>query len=440
MTSSAQPSLQGAAIEPAGAPPESSALAPDAAPLPEIPIVSSAGASMGDPAQSASAPHANLGHAVVPLSGGIRLLERIIYLLRENGGSDIHLLEGERPRVRIRGELFPMEAKDHPLVTRGDIEDILNFALTPKQKQTFEELADIDFSLDFHGATGRVNVGLANGRRLHLTLRYLRGTVIPLEQIGLDAEALKRLVATGGGLIIVAGETSSGKTTTIAAMLDYINHNRLGAITTIENPVEYVLVSDKCLITRREIGRDTPNFQIALRATVRKNPDVQLIGEIRDLETATVALNSAETGIQTFCTLHAVGVIPAISRLGHIMIGGGHDEVEFYLRLSNILRGIVSQQLIKATDGSGVLPVYEILNISYSEKNYLRGRDFARLEQSLDTGRNYSRGRCLYTLWHQEPRRINEETIRILYGDQFNMVMNHLKDPGGWKPLVTSMG
>lgn len=122
------------------------------------------------------------------------------------------------------------------------------------------------------------------------------------------------------------------------------------------------------------------------------------------------------------------------------MIGGGHDEVEFYLRLSNILRGIVSQQLIKATDGNGVLPVYEILNISYSEKNYLRGRDFARLEQSLDTGRNYSRGRCLYTLWHQEPRRINEETIRTLYGDQFNMVMNHLKDPGGWKPLVTSMG
>ena len=198
-------------------------------------------------------------------------------------------------------------------------------------------------------------------------------------------------------------------------MLDYINHTRLGAITTIENPVEYVLLGDKCLITRREIGRDTPNFQSALRATVRKNPDVLLIGEVRDVETATITLNAAETGILTFCTLHAVGVIPAITRLGYIMIGGGHNESEFLQRLSNILRGIISQQLVKAMDNKGVLPVYEILNISYSEKKYIRDRDVLRLEQSLETERNYSRGRCIYNLWYQEPRRINEETVRQLF-------------------------
>jgi len=391
----------------------------------------------GDP--GGGLPEAALGHSAVPLSGGIRLLERAVYLVREKGGSDIHLLEGERPRVRIRGDLLPLEAKDHPLVTRTDIEDILNFALTPEQKMTFEKTADVDFSLDFREATGRVNVGLANGRKLYLAMRYLRADIIPLDQLGIDADMLKRLAATESGLIIVAGETSSGKTTTIAAMLDYINHTRFGAITTLENPVEYTLQSDKCLITRREIGRDTPDFHNAIRASVRKNPDVLLIGEIRDAETATIALSAGETGIQTFCTLHAVGAIPAISRLGYIMIGGGHDEAEFRQRLSSILRGIISQQLIKAADGKDILPVYEILNITYSERSYLREGDFSRLEQSLESDHNISLGKCIYGLWYQEPRRINEEIIRELFGDQLNIVMNRLSDETGYKPLVSGM-
>jgi twitching motility protein PilT len=392
----------------------------------------------GDP--GGGLPAATLSHAAVPLSGGIRLLERAVYLVREKGGSDIHLLEGERPRVRIRGDLLPLEAKDHPFVTRADIEDILNFALTPEQKLTFEKTADVDFSLDFREATGRVNVGLANGRKLYLAMRYLRAHIIPLDQIGIDADMLRGLIATGNGLIIVAGETSSGKTTTIAAMLDSINHARFGAITTIENPVEYTLPSDKCLITRREIGRDTPDFHNALRASVRKNPDVLLIGEIRDAETAGIALSAGETGVQTFCTLHAVGAIPAISRLGYIMISGGHNEAEFHQRLSNILRGIVSQQLIKSTNGKDVLPVYEIMNVTYSEKVYLREGDFSRLEQSLEGDHNISLGKCVYRLWHEEPRRIDENTIRQLFGDQFNMVMNRLSDRTGYKPLVSAMG
>ena len=376
----------------------------------------------------------------MPLSGGIALLERATQLVRERGGSDIHLLEGERPRVRIRGDLAPLVVKDHPLVTRKDIEDVLNFALTPEQKLSFDKLADVDFSLDFHEGTGRVNVGLANGRKLYLTMRYLPSHPIALDHLGIDAEMLKSLVATDSGLIIVAGETSSGKTTTIVALLDYINHTRYGAITTIENPVEYALANDKCLITRREIGRDTPGFHDALRACVRKNPDVLLVGEIRDEETAAVALNAAETGIQTFCTLHAVGAISAITRLGHIVIGGGHDMAEFYQRLSNVLRGIIGQQLIKTVDGKSAVPVYEILNMGYSEKKYLQERDFPLLEQSLENERNISMGECIYRLWQQEPRRINEEVIRRLYGDQFKLMMNRLGDRSGWKSLMRGMG
>ncbi len=385
-------------------------------------------------------PEPSPDHGAPPLSDGIRLLERAVYLVRIKGGSDIHFLEGEHPRVRIRGDLLPVEDKEHPLITRKDIEDILNFALTPAQKQTFEKNADIDFSLDFQGATGRVNVGLANGRKLYLTMRYLPSTIIPLDRLGIDAEMLKKLAETQDGLIIVAGETSSGKTTTIAAMLDYINHTRFGSITTIENPVEYVLHSNRCLITRREIGRDTPDFHNALRASVRKNPDVLLIGEIRDAETASIAMNAAETGIQTFCTLHAIGVIPAISRLGHILTGAEHDAAEFHLRLSEILAGIISQQLVKASDGAGIMPIYEILYMTYTERDYLRQGDVARLEQSLETDRNISRGKCVYRLWHQEPRRINEDIVRSLFGDQFNLMMNRLGDAEGWKPLVSGWG
>jgi twitching motility protein PilT len=370
---------------------------------------------------------------------GVKLLEQVVWLVHEKGATDIHWLEGQRPRIRVRGDLVPVESKTHPVVTRQDIQDVLDSALTEKQKEKFKEQHDIDFSLDFKEATGRVNVGLANGGRLHLALRYLRDQFIPLEKLGIAPEMLKAMIADESGLILVTGETSSGKTTTIIAMLDYINHSQYGAITTIENPVEYRLTSDKCLISRREVGRDTPNFHSALRASVRKNPDVLLIGEIRDAETANTAMHAAETGIQTFCTLHARGAVPAISRLGYIMIGGGHDEDEYYSRLANTLRGIVSQHLVKAADSKGVLPIYEILNISYAEKDYLRNKDYPRLEQSLESERNISLGHCVYHLWHEDPRRIDESTVRHVFGDQFKLAMHRLEDKTGWRPLAGSV-
>lgn len=370
---------------------------------------------------------------------GMLLLERVVQLVQARGGSDIHLLEGERPRVRIHGELLPIEVKDHPVVTREDIEAIMKSALMPDQLRSFEEKMDVDFSLEFREATGRVNVGYANGRRLYLALRYLRRNIIPLDELGIDANMLRKLATVESGLIIVAGETSSGKTTTIAAMLDYINHTRHGSITTIENPVEYSLQSDRCLMSRREIGRDTPDFFSALRASVRKNPDVLLIGEVRDLETANIALTAAETGIQTFCTLHAIGAVPTVTRLRHMMTSGGLDEGEFNVRLSQLLRGIIAQQLVKAADGSGVLPIYEILNVTYAEKSYLLDRDVTRLEHSLEADHNISMGHCVYKLWHSTPRRINEDTIRFLFREQYNLMMNRLSDSRGWKPIITAM-
>jgi twitching motility protein PilT len=312
-------------------------------------------------------------------------------------------------------------------------------ALTPEQKEIFENYSDIDFSLEFENATGRVNVGYANARKMHLVMRYLRADIIPIDQIGLDVPMLKKMCDHGLGVIMVAGETSSGKTTTITAMLDYINHQRFGSIQTIENPVEYSMTSNKCLITRREIGRDTPDFMHALRASVRKNPDVLLIGEVRDTETANIALTAAETGIQTFCTIHAIGAIPAITRLRNILASGEKSAAEFYQRLSHCLAAIISQQLIKTCDNSGVLPVYEILNMGYAEKNYLRDGDFPRLEHSLETDHNISMGHCVYRLWHSTPRRINEDTIRRLYGDQFRLMMNRLDDVKGWKPMGTGI-
>jgi twitching motility protein PilT len=369
----------------------------------------------------------------------MQMLNQLTKLLAEKKGSDIHLLEGEKPRVRIHGDLVSIESKEHTLVTRADIESILDTCLTTKQRSTFEETMDIDFSVEMEGASGRVNVGLANGGKLYLTMRYLPANIIPLEELGIDAAMLRALAGSEDGLIVVAGETSSGKTTTIAAMLEYINRTRRGAITTIENPVEYVLHSDKCLITRREVGRDTPDFKPALRSSVRKNPDVLLIGEVRDSETAGIAMAAAETGIQAFCTLHATSTLGAITRLANIMISEGHKEEEFYHRLSLALRGIVHQQLARRADGKGLTPLYEILNVTHTEKEYLREMNFARLEQNLETEHNISLGLCLYRLWHAKPRIIDEEVIRKVYGSRFNIVIHRLEDRDGYKPLVSQM-
>ncbi|MGB9690925.1 MAG: type IV pilus twitching motility protein PilT [Candidatus Sumerlaeaceae bacterium] len=371
---------------------------------------------------------------------GMQLLEKLVQVLELKGGSDVHLVEGEAPRVRIHGDLIPIVSKEHPVVTREDIMDILNRSLAPDQRRQFEETSDVDFSLAFRNATGRVNVGYANGRRLHLVMRYLPSKIIPLDELGIDPVMLRKLADTERGIVLVAGQTSSGKTTTIAAMLDYINRTRYGSISTIENPVEYMIPSQKCLVTRREIGRDTPDFFHALRASVRKNPDVLLIGEIRDAETAEIALSAAETGIHTFGTIHAVGAVPAITRLQHVVGATGREEEEFYNRLAQTLRGIISQQLVKAADSTGLVPIYEILNITYTEKMYLIQRDLARLEQSLEADHNISMGHCIYKLWHQKPRRIDEETIRRLYPDQFSLMMNRLSDARGWKPLVSTVG
>lgn len=397
----------------------------------------SGGGGGGSPGMAAQAPTVERTGQASAASDGMRLLERVVLLVHDKAGSDIHLLEGERPRVRLRGDLLPLDIKDHPLVTRNDIEDIMRFALTPDQKRIFEKHEDVDFSLDFHQATGRINVGYANGRRLHLVMRYLPANIIPIDGLGINPDMLRKIAAVESGLIMVAGETSSGKTTTIAALLDYINHNRLGSILTIENPVEYTLQSDKCLISRREIGRDTPDFFSALRASVRKNPDVLLIGEIRDHETASIALTAAETGIQTFCTLHAIGAVPAMTRLGNIMVTGGADEAEFRIRLANTLRAIISQQLVKSCDNTGLLPVYEILNVTHMEKNYILAADISRLEQSLEADHNISMGHCVYNLWQEKPRRIDNDTIKRIYGDQFNLMMNRLGDRAGWKPVTT---
>lgn len=369
----------------------------------------------------------------------MQLLIRLAKLLEEKGGSDIHLLEGERPRLRIRGELLPIEAKDHPLITRDDIEEILDACLTVEQRATFNQTMDTDFSVELEGASGRVNAGLVNGRKLCLTMRYLPARIIPLDELGMDAPMLKAIAEADEGLIVVTGETSSGKTTTVAALLDYINRTRRRAITTIENPVEYMMPSAESLVTRREVGRDTPDFRTALRSSVRKNPDVLLIGEIRDAETAAIAMTAAETGIQTYCTFHALGVLAAIVRLADILVGEGHTEDELYLRLSATLRAIISQQLVKRVGAKTLLPIYEILNVTFTEREYLRNKNLARLEHSLETERNISKGLCLYRLWHQTPRPIDDDTIRRLYGPQYALAINRMHDTSGYKPLVSDM-
>ncbi|MCX7013419.1 MAG: ATPase, T2SS/T4P/T4SS family [Candidatus Sumerlaeota bacterium] len=333
----------------------------------------------------------------------MKLLQALVRLCDTKGASDIHMIEGQPACVRLDGKLVPVpkDGKDI-IVTRDDITSVLE-TLPRQQKQEFEENWDVDFSLNFDKASGRVNVGMSNQGKYSLTMRYLRHVIPNMEDLGIEVSHLLKLASHDRGLVIVAGETGSGKTTTIATILNHINKTRHGKILTTENPVEYIYERDKCLIEQREIGRDVKLFEMALKYALRKNPNAYLLGEVRDAVTARAALEASETGILTFCTIHALNALPAIARLANMVTGDGRmREEDFYLHLSHALRGIIAQRLVQKL-GGGRLPIYEIFHVTAVNTVFIADRDYPRLERSLYQETNVHQHRCLHRLLHMDP-------------------------------------
>ena len=288
---------------------------------------------------------------------------------------------GSAPVVRVRGEVSPLEGL--PALTPRDTQELLYRILTTDQQKRLEIERQIDLSYAIPGvARFRVNVYFQRDT-LGAAFRLIPHKILTLEELGLPL-SLHGLAQRPRGLVLVTGPTGSGKTTTLASMIDEINRNRAGHILTIEDPIEFLHRHRRCLVNQREIGSDARGFAEALRAGLRQDPDVILLGEMRDLETISTALTAAETGHLVFATLHTRGAASTIDRI--IDVFSGEQQGQVRAQLSAALEGVVTQTLLPTADGQGRVAAVEILLPDYAVRNMIRQRKLEQVYTVMQTG------------------------------------------------------
>jgi len=285
-----------------------------------------------------------------------QILDRVLAAARQLGASDVHLKAGLPPMFRIKGELRTV--RDVPALTRESIAQFAVHMMNDRQREEFETNLDIDLAYGTpDGVRYRVNLFQQRGS-VGMVLRLIPPEVPPFDRLNL-AQAVLDLANTGRGVVLVTGATGSGKSTTLAAMIDYINTQHAYHIVTVEDPIEYTFRDKRSVINQREIGFDTMSFSRALRAALRQDPDVILVGEMRDFETAQIAMTAAETGHLVLSTLHTVDATETVNRI--ISMFPTHQQQQARLTLGSVLRGVISQRLLPRADGKGMVPALEIM-------------------------------------------------------------------------------
>lgn len=303
--------------------------------------------------------------------------EEFIMQAREMNASDIHLTVGAPTVVRVNGELRKYTELSDQVVNRT----ILSI-LTAEQEKMLTEGQDIDFSFELkNGARQRVNVFRQSGK-LAACIRLLNAEIPTLESLKMPP-ALLEFAKKRRGLVLVTGPTGAGKSTTLAAMVEYINRTRACHIITIEDPIEYRYTQEKATIHQRELGRDVPTFASALRSALREDPDVILIGEMRDYETISLAMTAAETGHLVFGTLHTSSAAQTIDRI--IDACPIHAQEQTRSQLSNMIQGIVAQTLVPTADGKGRAAAVEVMIGTDAIKNLIRSNKIAQMETVMQS-------------------------------------------------------
>jgi len=305
------------------------------------------------------------------------VLERLIEL----GGSDLHLTAGARPMVRIDGSLTALE--EYPVMTPPEMHRIIYGALTQAQRERFEEFLELDFSYSVPGRSRfRVNV---YRQRDSLGAAF---RVIPFEIRSLESLAIPPVVANFSmlprGFVLVTGPTGSGKSTTLASMIDVANRNRHDHIMTVEDPIEFLHVHKSCIVNQREVGEDTHSFAEALKHVLRQDPDIILVGEMRDLETISVALTAAETGHLVFATLHTSDAAQTVDRI--IDVFPPYQQQQVRQQLAASLQGVVSQTLCKTADGRGRVVATEVLQATAGIRNLIREGKSHQIYSAMQSG------------------------------------------------------
>ena len=299
----------------------------------------------------------------------------------KQGASDLHLSSGLPPMIRVDGDVrrINLPAMDHKQV-HALIYDIMN----DKQRKDYEEFLETDFSFEVPGvARFRVNAFNQN-RGAGAVFRTIPSKVLTMEELGMG-DVFKQISDVPRGLVLVTGPTGSGKSTTLAAMLDYLNNTKYQHILTIEDPIEFVHESKKCLVNQREVHRDTHGFAEALRSALREDPDIILVGEMRDLETIRLALTAAETGHLVFGTLHTTSAAKTIDRV--VDVFPGEEKAMVRSMLSESLQAVISQTLLKKI-GGGRVAAHEIMIGTPAIRNLIREDKVAQMYSAIQTGGN----------------------------------------------------
>jgi twitching motility protein PilT len=308
--------------------------------------------------------------------------ELLIFVQKENA-SDLHLSAGESPMVRIHGEMKRIEM---PPISKENLHMMLYDILSDQQRKRFEEMHELDFSIDLKGiARFRVNA-FRQARGEGVVFRVIPSKILTIEQLGLP-KSLREVTKNERGLVLVTGPTGSGKSTTLAAMIDIINNSLNGHIITIEDPIEFVHESKKCLINQRELGSHTHSFANALRSALREDPDIILVGEMRDLETISLALTAAETGHLVFSTVHTSGASKTVDRIIDVFPAAQQDQVR--AQFAESIQAVISQVLLKRRDGRGLVPALEIMTGTPAVRNLIREGKVAQLPSTIQTGQKF---------------------------------------------------
>lgn len=307
-------------------------------------------------------------------------ITELLTFSQRTGASDLHISSGNQPMVRVHGEMRRIKM---PPLSREDIHHLIYDIMNDEQKKRFEENKEIDFSQELAGiARFRVNIFYQrNGEAA--VFRTIPSKVLTFDELGLP-EVLKELCLKEKGLVLVTGPTGSGKSTTLAAMIDFINKNIRGHILTIEDPIEFTHESQKSLVNQREVGPNTKSFANALKSALREDPDVILVGEMRDLETISLAITASETGHLVFGTLHTSSAAKTVDRILDVFPADQQDQIRAMFAES--VQGIVAQKLLPKADGHGRCAVQEIMLGTVGIRNLIREKKTFQIPSMIQTG------------------------------------------------------